>query len=101
MHTIKVPTPKVKVAVRSEVKLMLGNNSKTTEANLTKLLRKKEHKWKVSCAKKLGSYAQGQGHSQVRDQIMPKLCCSLTTKANSKKFHRKIKNSEKQCLEQD
>ena len=41
MQTIKVPTPKVKVAVRSEVKL--GNNSKTTEANLTKLHRKIEN----------------------------------------------------------
>ena len=55
MHTIKVPTPKVKVAVRSEVKL--DNNSKTAEANSTKLHRKIEHNEKVWCTQELGSNA--------------------------------------------
>ena len=64
---------KVKVTVRSEVKLCLSNNSKTTEANLTKLHRKIEHNEKVSCTQKLGSYAQGQGHNQVRGQIVPNI----------------------------
>ena len=48
----------------------LGNNSKTTKATLTKLHRKIEHHEKVCCAQEFGSYAQGQGHNQVRDQIV-------------------------------
>ena len=70
---IKVPTPKVKVAIRSKVKFCLSNNSKTTEANLTKLLRKIEHNKKVCRTQDLGSYAQGQGHNQVEGQIVPKI----------------------------
>ena len=54
-------------------KMCLSNNSKTTEANLTKLHRKMEHNEKVCSAQKLGSYAQGQGHNQVRGQIVPKI----------------------------
>ena len=50
----------------------LSNNSKTTEANLTKLHRKIEH-YEVCCAQELGSYAQGQGHNHVRGQIMPEI----------------------------
>ena len=73
MHMIQVPTPKVKVAIRSEAKSCLSNNSKTTEANLKKLHRKIGHNEKVCSAKVLGSYAQGQGHNQVRGQIVPKL----------------------------
>ena len=68
--------PKVKVAIRSEVKLCLSNNSKTTEANVTKLHRKIEHNekgLKVCRAQELGSYAQGQGHNRVRGQIVPKI----------------------------
>ena len=65
--------PKVKVAIRSEVKIMSQNNSKTTEANLTKLHRKIEHNKKVCSAQELGSYAQGQDHNQVRGQIVPKI----------------------------
>ena len=41
-------------------KSCLSNNSKTTEANLTKLHRKTEHYDKVFHAQDLGSYAQGQ-----------------------------------------
>ena len=70
---ILVPTPKVKVAIRSEVKICLSNNSKTIEANLTKLHRKIEHYEKVCCAQELGSYSQGQGHNHVRGQIVPEI----------------------------
>ena len=54
-------------------KSCLGNNSKTTEANLTKLHRKIEHNKKVCSAQELGSYAKGQGHNQVRGQIVPEI----------------------------
>ena len=57
-------------------KSCLSSNSKTTEANLTKLHRKIEHNKKVCLAQDLGSYTLGQGHSRVRGQIVPKLCCS-------------------------
>ena len=40
-------------------------------------------------AQKLGSYAQGQGHDQVKGQIVPE--------ANLMKLHRKIKHNEKVC----
>ena len=46
-HTNWIPMPKVKVTVRSEVKLCLSNNSKTTEANLTQLHRKIENNEQV------------------------------------------------------
>ena len=46
-------------------KSCLSNNSKTTEANLTKLHRKIEHNEKVCHAQELGSYAQGQGSLAV------------------------------------
>ena len=54
-------------------KSCLSNNSKTTEANLMKLHRKIEHNAKACCAQELGSYAQGQGHNQVKGQIVPKI----------------------------
>ena len=54
-------------------KSYLSNNSKTIEANLTKLHRKMEHNEKVCHAQELGSYAEGQGHNQVRGQIVPKI----------------------------
>ena len=68
-------------------KSCLSNNSKNTEANLTKLHRKIKHNEKVCCAQELHSYAQGQGHNQVKGQIVPKprnfsicinwSCCSV------------------------
>ena len=60
---------------RSQVrsKSCLSNNSKTTEANLTKLHRKMGHNEKVCRAQELGSCAQGQGHNHVRSQIVPKI----------------------------
>ena len=54
-------------------KSCLSNNSKTSKANLTKHHRKIEHNAKVCSTQELGSYAQGQGHSQVRGQIVPKI----------------------------
>ena len=61
--------PKVKVTIRSEVKLCLNSCcSYTTEANLIKLQRKIKHNKKVCHAHDFGSYAQGQGGSQVRGQ---------------------------------
>ena len=54
-------------------KLCLSNNSKTTEANLMKLHRKIENNEKVCSTQELASYAQGQGHNQVRGQIVPKI----------------------------
>ena len=54
-------------------KSYLSNNSKTTEANLTKLNRKIEHNEKVCRAQELGSCALGQGHNQVKGQIVPKI----------------------------
>ena len=39
---------------------------KTAKAFLTKLGRMIEHNEKVCRAQELGSYAQGQGHNQVR-----------------------------------
>ena len=69
---IKVPSLKVKVASGQRSKSCLSNNSKTTGANLRKLHRKIGHNEKVYRAQELGSYAQGQGHNQVRGQIVPK-----------------------------
>ena len=74
---ILIPTPKVKVAVRSEVKIVSEQYSKTTKANLTKLYRKIEHNEKVCRAQKSGSCAKGQGHNQVRGRIVPKFLLLL------------------------
>ena len=38
-----------------------------------KLHRKIEHNEKVCSAQELGSNVQGQGHNQVRGQIVPKI----------------------------
>ena len=54
-------------------KSCLSNNTKTTEVNLMKLNGKIENNEKVCCAQELGSYAQGQGHNQVKGQILPKI----------------------------
>ena len=62
-------------------KSCLSNNSKTTEANLTKLLRKIEHNEKVCQAQELGSYAQGHGHNQVEGQIVPKIVLLINYKS--------------------
>ena len=68
-HKSKVPTPKVKVTIGSEVKLCLNPCcSYTTEATLIKLHRKIKHSEKVCGTHDFDSYAQGEGHNQVRGQ---------------------------------
>ena len=58
MHKSKVPTPKVKVTIMSEVKLCLKLCcSLIIQANLMKLHRKIKHNEKVCRAQELGSYA--------------------------------------------
>ena len=65
--------PRSRLQSGQRSKSCLSNNSKTTESNLTKLHRKIEHNEEVCSAQELGSYAQGQGHNQVRGQIVPKI----------------------------
>ena len=63
--------PKVKVTIRSKVKLCLKLCcSLTTEANLMKHHRKIKHNEKVCHAHDLGSYTQGQGRDQVRGKVV-------------------------------
>ena len=54
-------------------KLCQSNNSKITEANLTKHHRKIEHNEKVYRTQELGFHAQGRGHNHVRGQIVAKI----------------------------
>ena len=65
--------PRSRLQSGQRSKSCLSNNSKTTEANLTKLHRKIEHNEKECRAQELGSYAQGQGHNQVKGQVVPKI----------------------------
>ena len=51
-----------------------------------------KHNEKVCCAHDLGSYAQGQGRSQVRGQNRVSIIANKTTEAN-----RKIEHKEKVC----
>ena len=73
MHMIWFLRPRSRSQSGHRSKSCLSNNSKTTEANLTKLHRKIEHNGKMCRAQELGSYAQGQGHSQVKGQMVPKI----------------------------
>ena len=57
--------PKLKVTGQRS-KSCLSNDSKTTAANFTKLHGKIEHNEKVCRIQELGSYAQGQGHNQIK-----------------------------------
>ena len=60
------------------------------------LHRKIKHNEKVCRAHDLGSYAQGQGCSQVRGQnLVPAI--TKTTEANLTKHHRKLEHNEKVC----
>ena len=65
--------PKVKVAIRSKVKILSQQFPKNCWSKFKELHRKKEHNEKVCRAQELGSYAQGQGHNQVKGQIVPKI----------------------------
>ena len=65
-----------------------------------KLHRKIKHNEKVCHTQDLGSYAQGQGHSQVRGQIVPQKILSNNlqiTEVNLLKLHKKINYNEKIC----
>ena len=63
---LKSHRPFVSQSVR--YKSCLSNSSLTTKANLMKLHRKIKDNAKVCRAHDLGSFAQGQGHNQVRGQ---------------------------------
>ena len=53
-------------------------------------------------AQDLGSYAQGQGHNQVRGEIVHKIVLLINfTTANLMKLHRKIKHNDKVCRAHD
>ena len=69
-HNSKFPRPKVKVTIRSEIKLYIQLCfSETTEANSMKLHRKIKHNEKVCPAQDLGSYAQGEGTGQGQNHV--------------------------------
>ena len=76
-HDLGYIRPRSRSRSGQRSKSCLSNNSKTTEANLTKLHRKIEHNEKVCRTQELGSYAQGQGHNQVEGQIVPKIVLLL------------------------
>ena len=62
-----------------------------------KLHRKIKHNEKVCHTQDLGSYAQGQGHSQVKGQNRVSAITQKTTEANLTKLHRNIEQNEKVC----
>ena len=65
--------PRSRLRSGQRSKLGLSNNSKTTEANLTKLHRKIDNYEKVCHALELGSYAQGQCHNYFRGRTVPEI----------------------------
>ena len=68
---LKSYRPSAHLSARQSVryKSCLSHNSETTEANSMKLYRKMKQNEKVWHTQDLGSYAQGQRHNWVRDQI--------------------------------
>ena len=83
--------PKDKATIRS--KSCLSNNSKTTEANLTKLHRKIEHYGTVCPAQEFPT-------PKVKVTIRPKSCLSndsKTTEANLTKLQRNKEHYEMVC----
>ena len=97
MHKSLVPTPKFKVAIRSEVKLCLksclSSYSNTTQANLMKLHRKIKHNEKVGHTQDLSFHIQGQGHNQGW-KVKSFLCSYLKLAgANFIKIHRKVNHN--------
>ena len=63
--------------------------------------RKIKHNKKVCHAHDLGSYAQGQGHNQVKGQNRFSAITQKTTEANLTKLHRNIEQNEKVCSAQE
>ena len=53
--------------------MVLPFNERMSCVNLSKLHRKIEHNEKVCRAQEFGSYAQGQGHNQVRGKRQSRL----------------------------
>ena len=49
----------------------------------------------------LGSYAQGQGHNQVKGQIVPRIVLLIYYGSKLMKLHKKIKHNEKVCRAHD
>ena len=66
-----------------------------------KLHRKIKHNEKVCGAQEWGSCAQGQGHNQVRGQIVPKIMLLINYWSKLMKLHGKIKDNDKVCRAQD
>ena len=66
-----------------------------------KFYRMIKHNKKVCRAHDLGSYAQGQGHNQVRGQNRVSAITKKSTEANLMKLHRKIEHNEKVCRAHD
>ena len=60
-----------------------------------------KHNEKVCRAHDLGSYAQGQGSSQVKGQNLVSAITQENTEANLTKLHRKIEHNEKVCSAQE
>ena len=56
-----------------------------------------KHNEKICCAHDLGSYAQGQGRSQVRGQNRVSIITNKTTEANLTYLHGKREHNEKVC----
>ena len=52
-------------------------------------------------AQELGSYAQGQGHNQVKGQIVPKIVLLINYWSKFDKLHRKIEHNEEVCRAQE
>ena len=75
-HMVWVPTPKVKVHSGQRSKSCLSNNSKSTEANLTKLHRKIEHIEKVCRAQWLVPTPKVKVTVMSEGKLSLKLCCS-------------------------
>ena len=88
---IRFLSPRLRSQSGQRSKSCLSNNSKTSEANLTKLHRKIEHNEKMCSAQELGSYAQGQGHNQVRGQIVPKIVLLINYRSKFDKTSQKDK----------
>ena len=56
-----------------------------------KLYKKIEHNEKVCRTQELSSYAQGQGHNQIRGQIVPKILLFINYRSKFDKTSQKDK----------
>ena len=60
-----------------------------------------EHNEKVCRAQELGSYAQGQGHNQVKGQIVPKIVLLINYWGKFDETSEKIKHNKNVCCAHD